>query len=936
MTSRSSPPDGPSHGTNLDRALDRLAGFVLARAELVFLLAAALFLLSLHYTRYLPLKSSVFDLLPADDPLVSAYREVEDILTPADFAAVLLTLEDPPASPEEREGILFSAAERLGRELRDDPEIRRVSYRVGEGVAIPRELLLFYQLDPETLGRLREIAREVVALFPPLEGSVPRGEDLFTRVEELRALLERPLEADVPSLVSALRSLRRDVETATELVAHLEYLPRLRALLDEAAGIISELLKRPPPEAPPLLSPDRTKLLVQIWPRRPSYAGVAYCHRVTRIIEQAVARARLGELGVRAGITGNYVAVSQGQRLIQQDLTRTTLISSVGVLVVLLFSLGSILGIVVTLIPLIVSAFLTIAWAKFSVGGFNLITVFLPALVLGLGVDYSLHLVSRIMEEVRNGRSFPEALRIAMRTKGAASLGAALTTGLAFSCLLLARSLGLKEMGIIMALGIFIALATSLLLGPALLVLLYRAFGDRFRPRGLGYERRLFHPYRLLLHNRWAVIVLTLLLTGAVSYQASQVGFRFVPQELSPTTPAQEVAAEAFRAFSGEVSFKNDFLVFARDPAELDRVSAELTSHPGVATVHSLRDLLPSELLRGEVAFQEIPLAPLDALLSLLEGNLDRWEDRIREVQGLAVLLAQGELTAAALGAGEVASELSGLVDGLLSLSSRMAAYDPASLGAHVQALRADYGVIAEFLGRIRALPPEGELLRRIVEVLPEDLKAYYSTPEGEFVVHVGMVPGYLEGAKLDEFIEWLDGKGLHYFGFPEVRLRLKHYMQRDFAASTSLAAALILAVLFLNFRSLRVGLVALVPLVVGYVWMLAGMKFLGIDFNFINISISPLLIGLGVDAGIHVAHRILEEGRGIAAVARGAAASAMPVVAAALTTMVVFGALLWANTPGLRVLGTCALLGLGFSLLGSLLFVPAAMVRVERTGRGR
>jgi hypothetical protein len=934
MTSKSSPPDISPHGSPIERVLDRLAVLIFRRAELIFLLAAAIFLLSLHYTRYLPLKSSVFDLLPADDPLVTAYREVEAILTPADFAAVLLILEDPPDSSEEREKVLFSAAERLAREL-DDPEIRRVSYRVGEGVEIPRELLLFYQLDSKALGRLREIAQEVVSLFPPLEKGSLQEVSVFARVEELRKLLENPLETDVQELLTDLRDLRSDVHAVTKLIAHLKYLPRLRALLDEAAGIISELLDRPPPKAQPLLSPDRTKLLVQIWPRRPSYTGVAYSHKLTRIIEGAVARARLSELGVRAGITGNYVAVSQGQRLIQQDLTRTTFISSAGVFVILLFSLGSILGVIVTLIPLLVSAFLTIAWAKFSVGGFNLITVFLPALVLGLGVDYSLHLISRIMEEIRNGESFPEALRIAIRTKGGASLGAALTTGLAFSCLLLARSLGLKEMGVIMALGIFIALVISLLVGPATLVLLYRASGERFRPRGLGYERRLFHPYRLLLNNRWAVIVLTVLLTGAVSYQASQVSFRFVPQELSPTTEAQKVASEAFRAFSGEVSFKNDFLVFAPGSRELDKISAELRAHPGIGTVHSLRDLLPSELLRGEVTFQEIPLQPLDVLLSLLEENVDRWTERIREARELAVLLAQGELFTAILGAGEVASELSGLVNGLLNLSTLMATYDPVSLEADTRALRGDYGVIEKFLRHLQALPPEGELLQRIVEVLPEDLKAYYSTPEGKFVLHVGMKPGYLEGERLDEFIGWLEEQGFDYFGFPEVRLRLKHYMQRDFAVSTSLAAGLILAVLFLNFRSFKVGVVALVPLVVGYVWMLAGMKFLGIDFNFINISISPLLIGLGVDAGIHMAHRILEEGRNSAAVARGAASSAMPVVAAALTTMVVFGALLWANTPGLRVLGTCALLGLGFSLVGSLLFVPAALVRVERSGRG-
>ncbi|RLE34601.1 hypothetical protein DRJ58_01650 [Candidatus Acetothermia bacterium] len=931
MTSRSSPPEPHPDDGLLARVLSWISNLLLRRTELVLLCAAALALLALQYIRYLPLKSSVFDLLPPDDPLVATYKEVEEILTPTDFAAVLLTLEDPPASLAERERILIEAATRLEREL-DDPEIRGVSFRIGEGIEVPPELLLFYQLDPETLSRLREIAREVLSIFPPLQ--VPRGRALGEALPQAAlADLSRVGKIDPGKLRAILGEAQREVEAARELVSRMGEIPRLEKLLHEAGVIITELLSRPPPKAQPLFSPDRTRLLVQIWPRRPSYTGVVYCRKITRTISAAVRRAELGKLGVRAGITGNYVAVAQGQALIAQDLSRTTWISAVGVFVVLIVSLGSVIAILATVLPLLVSAVLTVAWAKFSVGGFNLITVFLPALVLGLGVDYSLHLVSRVMEEIRKGEDLPAALAVAMRTKGSASLGAALTTALAFTSLVFARSLGLKEMGIIMALGIFFALGSALLIGPALLVAAYRASQGRFRPRGLGYERKLFRPYRLLLYNRWAVIALTILLTGAVAYQASRVEFEFVPGELSPTTEAQRVAQEAMRALGGEIAFNDDFLIFVRGSRMLREVTADLSSHPGVRSIRSVRDLLPTELLRGEAAFQEIPIASLDAFLSLLEENLREWEGRIAQARNLAVALARGELVAATMGAGEIAAAASKLADSLFRLADAMEAYSPRvpEFLPAVTSMRADYEIIRGFLERLQALPPEEELLRRLVEVLPGDLRAYYYTSEGAYVIHLGLDPQYLEGKKLDRFIAWLEEKGYRYFGFPEVRLRLRQYMQRDFAISTSLAGILILGVLLLNFRSLRAAVVAAMPLVVGYTWMLAGMKFLGIEFNFINISISPLLIGLGVDAGIHVAHRVLEEGPGQSAVARGAAASTMPVLGASLTTMVVFAALLWANTPGLRILGVCALLGLGFSLIASLLFVPAALVRVER-----
>lgn len=109
---------------------------------------------------------------------------------------------------------------------------------------------------------------------------------------------------------------------------------------------------------------------------------------------------------------------------------------------------------------------------------------------------------------------------------------------------------------------------------------------------------------------------------------------------------------------------------------------------------------------------------------------------------------------------------------------------------------------------------------------------------------------------------------------------------------------------------------------------MLGGMRLLEIDFNFVNITISPLLIGIGVDSGIHIMHRYLEE-RDIShegAVERAGRTSTVAVLVTSLTTMLVFASLLIARTPGLRLLGVSALLGIGFTLLFSVVFLTAVL----------
>jgi predicted RND superfamily exporter protein len=155
--------------------------------------------------------------------------------------------------------------------------------------------------------------------------------------------------------------------------------------------------------------------------------------------------------------------------------------------------------------------------------------------------------------------------------------------------------------------------------------------------------------------------------------------------------------------------------------------------------------------------------------------------------------------------------------------------------------------------------------------------------------------------------------------------------MGHSLNTSTLIAIVLIIIVLWQSLRGWVRTLLAASPLVLGYIWMLGGMRLLSIDFNFLSIIISPLLIGIGVDNGIHVLHRTIEE-RSLnpdGAIERGTEATAVAVIVTSLTTMLVFGSLLAARTPGLRMLGTSALLGIGFSLLFSLLFLPAAL-RVE------
>jgi uncharacterized membrane protein YdfJ with MMPL/SSD domain len=105
---------------------------------------------------------------------------------------------------------------------------------------------------------------------------------------------------------------------------------------------------------------------------------------------------------------------------------------------------------------------------------------------------------------------------------------------------------------------------------------------------------------------------------------------------------------------------------------------------------------------------------------------------------------------------------------------------------------------------------------------------------------------------------------------------------------------------------SQRQALLAMAPLAVGLVWMVGAMALLGVHVNFMNIFVMTMIIGIGVDYGIHLLHRWSEAGADPSALSETAKAIAV----AALTSVAGFGSLVLSHFPGLRSVGVAAILG--------------------------
>jgi hypothetical protein len=140
-------------------------------------------------------------------------------------------------------------------------------------------------------------------------------------------------------------------------------------------------------------------------------------------------------------------------------------------------------------------------------------------------------------------------------------------------------------------------------------------------------------------------------------------------------------------------------------------------------------------------------------------------------------------------------------------------------------------------------------------------------------------------------------------------------------------ALVAVLILLWIDFRSLSHSLLAMVPLVIGFAMMCGCLGWLDIPFNPANMIVLPLILGIGVDHGVHLVH-LWRQQRGRFVLGD---APAVALLLTAGTTTASFGALILARHQGLQSLGQVITIGVTTCLAASVVFFPALLAWLTR-----
>ncbi len=526
-----------------------------------------------------------------------------------------------------------------------------------------------------------------------------------------------------------------------------------------------------------------------------------------------------------------------------------------------------------------------------------------PILLVGLGVDYGIHLTSRYRDEVGRGRTVDAGMRTAIGTVGVALVLATVTTAIGFLTNIVNPIPALRDFGILASVGIVLAFLLMLTFVPALRIVLDRRAeaGGRLPVEGLGGTRDRLLP---TLAGRTSVLaerapvptLVVALVLGGFGY----VGLTNISTEFSFTdflpedAPVVRTLATIEENFGGGFGETTQVLVEDVDLTEPATFNALVEV---VGALGDTEDVLTVSTPVGEIASATSPVSLVQQLLAPGPDGVPADGGAFAEVA-----LASGYDPET----GEFAED--GDVGAVLSAARDL---DPARTEA-VLAFDDDQPIAALLEIDTQAGDNRALALQDAVE---QDTAALASLGAGVAVTSNAIITaGIVESLSETQVVSLL---------------------------ITLIAATLVLMLTFwIENRRPMLGVLTMLPVALVVLWTFGLMYVSGIPFGPVTATLTGLAVGIGVPYTIHMARRFEEDRlrydsleEAIRETTRNTGGA---LAGSAVTTAGGFGILITSTLVPFQQMGQVTAYAIGLSMVGALLVLPSLLVLWERWHRRR
>jgi hopanoid biosynthesis associated RND transporter like protein HpnN len=904
------------------RLLGKLAWLACHRRHWFIWPQLVLFGLCVVYTVFnLQFDTSRSALVGADKRYHHNFLQFKKEFAAQDDLAVVIESENPEKNRQfvERLGAKIEAARvRVpafpgAKETVETNLFARIFYK-GDLKMLGSKALLFVPEDKlvELKNRLTEY-RPLIQPFTQTTNLVTLIDQINTRFQKA----ERKPDEQTESLVKALPALERIITQATASLRRggIPPSPGVFALFDAS---------REAEQSVYITFAEGQIYLVTAQALNQDLAKQAVA-RMRQLVEET----RTEVAGVNAGVTGESVLELDELEQSQKD----TMVASLVAL--LLSALIFIYGYHETGRPLKATACLvvgvgyTMGFATLVIGHLNILTITFVPILIGLAIDFGVHLVTRYEEELRHGKTEEEALTKALVFTGQGVFTGAFTSAGAFLAMGFTDFRGIQEMGIICGGGLLVCLIPMLTMLPALLL--------RGRQNVLDHNPQPALDRRARIENLWLqrpgwVIAITVVICGLCVTQLPKINFDYNLLHLQsaglPAVKFQDkllnaatrpTASTGTNATGRSVLFAAIITDSVTHAVELEKRIKALKS---VAQVDSVAPFLAEDPTRKLQLIGAIK----QEIASLRFRDPDPRPVQVTDLSrslfalaGFASLAAEETQTTNP----EIAGQLRSLHRAIEIFRREMLRGQPADqeiaavkLGNYQRALFEDLQATFDAIKH----QDNREGLR--VQDLPPSLRERFVGVTGKYLLQVYPKENVWQRGPQEEFVRELRTIDPDVTGTPVQLLEYISLLKLSYEQAALYSLAAIALLVFVHFRRIGSVILALLPVCIGALWLGGIMGWFNIPLNPANIMLLPLVLGIGVTNGIHILNRFAEERNpSILAKSTGKA-----VLVSGLTTIAGFGSLLLAKHRGIESLGLVMAIGVATCMLAGLTFLPAVL----------
>jgi uncharacterized protein len=645
--------------------------------------------------------------------------------------------------------------------------------------------------------------------------------------------------------------------------------------------------------------------------------------------------------GVEMKVTGEPALDSDQMAETKTDTTKASCIT-LGLIIGLFFvSYRTFLRPTFTFLILIMAVLWSLGFALVFVGHFNILSIAVIPMVLGIGIDFGIQILGRYEEELGHGQSVQEAIMAALQHTGVAIITGGSTTAAAFFTLCFNDFVGLAELGIIAGFSMIFCISANLVVLPAVFLLRDRSrSADQLKVQSNNSAWNFIRTWdRDMVRNPWLWIIVSIVISIISIVSLPNLKFDYnllhLDNQQAPSVAALYEVMDASKNDDGNQVSTIYASVVANNLDEARDLSAKLSALPQVAKVDSLLDLVPVDQDKKMPTIKRI----VDAASSLnVKPSTNKTVDIPKARADIKNLLAQSKegLKQATEAAG-ISTIARDAVAAFSKMIPALAQADKALNSASTDVIQKRFsasstGAFTRMQTNMALLKSQKDDRGLTLADIPPQLQKLYLSPSGKILLQVYGKQDLWERGPDADFTNAVTKVAPKATGTPILNYYATGLLRDSYVWAALWAFVAIVVLILLHFQSFKYLLLTLTPLILAVLWRTGAMVWLGIEFNPANIVTLPLIIGIDVAFGVYIIDRYREDGK----LSIFAGSTGKAIIMSSLTSLFGFSSLLVSQFRGMFDIGQLMSLGIAIGLVTAIFILPQILVLLKpRTPEG-